>query len=75
MALSNFKENKSKHSFLNTVIAFVAVNCIIVSVLTFVLTSIAVITSNYDKWFPVAVILSVLFFFIGRWLIHNRHRF
>jgi hydrogenase-4 membrane subunit HyfE len=75
MAATENQSNKSKHSLLNIAIMFLAINCIIVSVLTFSLTTVAVLMNNYDKWFPVAVLLSIGLFLIGRWLIRTqRHR-
>jgi hypothetical protein len=45
-----------------------------VSVLTFALAALAVVTNNYDKWFPVAVVLSVSLFFLGRFLLSSKMR-
>lgn len=72
MTVTNNQPNKSKHSLLSLAIMFLAINCIIVSVLTFSLTALAIATSNYDKWFPVAVLLSIGLLFIGRWLIRSQ---
>lgn len=74
MAVTNNQVNKSKHSVLSLAIMFLAINCIIVSVLTFSLTTLAVVTNNYDKWFPIAVLLSIGLFFIGRLLIRSQRR-
>lgn len=72
MTVTNNQTNKPKHTVLSLAIMFLAINCIIVSVLTFSLTALAVATSNYDKWFPVAVLLSIGFFFIGRLLLRSQ---
>lgn len=74
MCVTNNQANKPKYSVFNLAIMFLAINCIIVSVLTFSLATLAVITSNYDKWFPVAVILSIALFFIGRLIIRSQRR-
>jgi hypothetical protein len=55
-------------------VSFIAINCIIVSVLTFMLTALAVVTNNYDKWFPVAVLLSAALFFVGKLLLSVKMR-
>jgi hypothetical protein len=55
-------------------VSFIAINCIIVSVLTFMLTALAVVTNNYDKWFPVAVLLSAVLFFVGKLLLSVKMR-
>jgi hypothetical protein len=55
-------------------VSFIAINCIIVSVLTFMLTALAVVTNNYDKWFPVAVLLSAVLFFVGKLLLSIKMR-
>lgn len=69
MSITNDSHNKPKQSTSHVAIMFVAINCIIVSVLTFSLSAVAVITNNYDKWFPVAIFLTVALFLIGRWLL------
>lgn len=74
MSITNNQANKSKHTLFSLAVMFLAINCIIVSVLTFSLTALAVVTSNYDKWFPMAVLLSIGFFFVGRFLIRSQQR-
>ncbi|WP_395338714.1 hypothetical protein PN836_012430 [Ningiella sp. W23] len=69
MNMTNNDSNNNRPSLYGMSIKFIAINLIIVSVLTFALTGIAVITNNYDKWFPLAIVISVVFFFIGRWLL------
>ncbi|MBT1451432.1 hypothetical protein KJ365_11135 [Glaciecola sp. XM2] len=75
MSITNDERGGAKrNSPMSMVIVFLAINCIIVSVLTFTLTALAVLTNNYDKWFPVAILLSVGLFFIGRLLLSKRIR-
>jgi len=75
MSTSRNETNARKHtSTVSMVVSFIAVNCLIVSALTFMLTAIAVVTNNYDKWFPVAVVLSVALFFIGKLLLSIKIR-
>ncbi|MFC4698635.1 hypothetical protein ACFO4O_00490 [Glaciecola siphonariae] len=74
MSVCKNDTNKPRYSVFNYAMMFLAINCIIVSVLTFTLTAIAVVTNNYDKWFPVAVLLSLGLMFFGRWLLRAQRR-
>lgn len=75
MSTSRNETNARKHtSTVSMAVSFIAINCLIVSALTFMLTAIAVVTNNYDKWFPVAVVLSVALFFIGKLLLSIKIR-
>jgi len=71
---SNQRNARNHTSTLSMAISFIAINCIIVSVLTFALAALAVVTNNYDKWFPVAIALSVSLFFLGRVLLSSKMR-
>ncbi len=66
--------NKGKQSWFNFALVFLAINCIIVSALTFLLTIMAVLSNHYDKWFPVAIILSAVLFLGGRWILRVQRR-
>lgn len=75
MSSSRNETNGRKHtSTVSMAVSFIAINCIIVSVLTFMLTALAVVTNNYDKWFPVAVLLSAVLFFVGKLLLSIKMR-
>lgn len=76
MSMSKSAGNsEKKRSPMSMAILFVAINCIIVSVLTLALSAMAVLTNNYDKWFPVALCLSVVLFYIGRKLLSKKLRY
>lgn len=75
MSTSRNETNARKHtSTVSMAVSFIAINCLILSALTFMLTAIAIVTNNYDKWFPVAVVLSVALFFIGKLLLSIKIR-
>jgi hypothetical protein len=69
------RTNNVRQSWLRLAKVFFGINCIIVSVLTLMLTGLAIINSHYDRWFPLAVVLTVVLFITGRWVLQsNRHR-
>lgn len=75
MSTPRNETNAHKHtSTVSMAVSFIAINCLIVSALTFMLIAIAVVTNNYDKWFPVAVVLSVALLFIGKVLLSIKIR-